>query len=58
MNNKFENENEEEKTLYKWASLIEHFIRTLDRISISLYIPKLCNRFHTDKFSCHYLKLG
>ena len=30
MNNKFENENEEENSL-KSASLIEHFMRTLDR---------------------------
>ena len=39
MNTKFENENEEENSL-KSASLIEHFVRTLDRISVSLYIIK------------------
>ena len=37
MNNKFENENEEEKLL-KSASLTEQFIRTLDRISFYPYI--------------------
>ena len=40
MNNKFENENEEEKLFTKSASLVEHFMRTLDRISLSLYISK------------------
>ena len=44
------------KNSLKSASLIEHFIRTLDRISISLYIPKLWIRFH--KFFNHYLKQG
>ena len=39
MNTKFENKNEEENSL-KSASLIEHFVRTLDRISVSLYIIK------------------
>ena len=41
MSNKFENENEEEKLFMKSASLVEHFIRTLDRISVSLYISKV-----------------
>ena len=41
MNNKFENENEEEKLFTKSASLVEHFMRTLDRISLSLYISKM-----------------
>ena len=44
MNNKFENENEEENSL-KSASLIEHFMRTLDWISVSLYISKAILRF-------------
>ena len=44
MNNKFENENEEENSL-KSASLIEHFMRTLDRISVSLNIAKAILRF-------------
>ena len=43
MINKFGNENKEEK-LFKNASLIDHFMRTLDRISVSLYISKaLCS---------------
>ena len=44
MNNKFENENEEEKLL-KSASLTEQFIRTLDRISVYPYISKALYTF-------------
>ena len=54
MNNKFENENEEEKLFKK--SLLDR-IRTVDRISVSLYISKALYSFAC-KFSFHYLKLG
>ena len=60
MINKFENENEKEKLFkQKRASLIEHFMRTLDRISVSLYISKAlydCIRFHIKTYQ--YLKLS
>ena len=60
MINKFENENEKEKLFkQKHASLIEHFMRTLDRISVSLYISKAlydCIRFHIKTYQ--YLKLS
>ena len=53
MNNKFENENEEEKLFKKRVlALIEHFIRTLDRISVYLYISKPLYTF-LYKFSYH-----
>ena len=41
MNNKFENENKEEKLLDWSASLIERIMRTLDWISVYLYIKNL-----------------
>ena len=60
MINKFENENEKEKLFkQKRASLIEHFMRTLDRISVSLYISKAlydCIHFHIKTYQ--YLKLS
>ena len=59
MINKFENENEKEKLFkQKSASLIEHFMRTLDRISVSLYISKALNSFSYKNLSIFKAKLN
>ena len=59
MINKFENENEKEKLFkQKRASLIEHFMRTLDRISVSLYISKALNSFSYENLSIFKAKLN
>ena len=59
MINKFENENEKEKLFkQKRASLIEHFMRTLDRISVSLYISKALNSFSYKNLSIFKAKLN
>ena len=52
MNNKFENENEEEK-LFKKSLLDRTLEQVLDRTSVSLYISKASYSF-TYKFSYDY----
>ena len=45
-------------SLNKSASLIEHFMRTLDRISVSLYISKALNSFSYKNLSIFKAKLN
>ena len=52
MNDKFEKELEEGKLSKKCLTLIEHFIRTLDWISVYPYISKALYSF-SYKFSYH-----
>ena len=58
MINKFENENEKEKLFKQSASLIEHFMITQDRISVSLYISKALDSFSYKNLSIFKAKLN